>query len=39
MKKKKEFTKKQLKNKLGKCIEDKYIDRGSNKLLKNRKRK
>jgi|TARA_Y100000034_G_C6742529_1_gene329599 hypothetical protein len=39
MKKKKEFTKKQLKTKLGKCIEDKYIARASNKLLKNRKRK
>ena len=39
MKKKKEFTKKQLKTKLGKCITDKSIARAKVKLLKNRKRK
>ena len=39
MKKKKEFTKKQFKDKLVKCIEDKYIARASNKLLKNIKKK
>tara|TARA_R110002020_G_scaffold6134_2_gene25623 strand:- start:1788 stop:1907 length:120 start_codon:yes stop_codon:yes gene_type:complete len=39
MKKKKEFTKKQLKNKLTKCITEKHIFRGSNILLKNKKKK
>ena len=36
---KKQFTKKQLKNKLGKCIADKSIARAKVKLLKNRKTK
>ena len=36
---KKEFTKKQLKTELGKCITDKSIARAKVKLLKNRKRK
>ena len=36
---KKVFTKKQLKNKLGKCITDKSIARARVKILKNKKRK
>ena len=36
---KKDFTKKQLKNKLGKCITDKSIARARVKILKNKKRK
>jgi len=35
---KKQFTKKQLKNKLGKCITDKSIARAKVKLLKNKKK-
>jgi hypothetical protein len=36
---KKQFTKKQLKNKLGKCITDKSIARARVKILKNRRKK
>ena len=39
MKKKKQLSIKQLKNKLSKCITEKSIARGSNILLKNRKNK
>tara|TARA_R110002012_G_scaffold26117_2_gene85447 strand:+ start:835 stop:948 length:114 start_codon:yes stop_codon:yes gene_type:complete len=35
---KKQFTKKQLKTKLGKCIADKHIARAKVKIIKNKKK-